>query len=1118
MQPRRNHLFKLNPDHFLLLIIFLLGLSHALLYALIYPPWGLIDETQHFHYIQVIAEEQRLPIMWQDMLSEEIIDSVMASERYVITLGAPVMPSRDEITASERLDSYSYQAYHPPLYYTTLAPLYSLLSSNVLSKLFTLRIIGVIFSSLTLLVIWQSCRWLWPKHSWIAVIATLVVALNPERATSVARLNNDIFLEILSAISFGLLAFAIVKGASWRIAFALGLSLGLASLSKISAFIITPALLLGWGLIAFHQKSSWRVVVGQLSLILGIALTLVIPFLIRNYSLYNDPTGTQAFINQVGSLTEGSLSELLFIGVVDLFRNSWATLWDNAQVVSKPSAAFIHLALFIEITFVMVVIVRAWQTKHKQIASSAKIVIVVSTLTILLISASALAGYARGFLPVIQGRFLLPALIPAAWLIGFGLWLVGPKWRGFLATFLIFLETILGMSTLFFHTLPEFYAPRDVGFLGYWEQTIYLFTAQKGMFWDKPDFINIWSTGLVLIAFGVCLIIVSLLAIRTYGSPIHLTQLKAILNFLVAQQINPQSHSQQRATSLNWQIYLRNFIKDPLLWLSLILFVGYLGWIGQYPENIFWSLDEGGKFIHLQSILQSNNLNTNIPYPGQYLDTTLNFVPLFYWVKVDNQIFSWWPINLPLITLPFYQLFGWLGLYILPALAGATTAFFSGLLVRRISPDYQWVSWGAVLIVGLATPVTFYSTTFWEHTLNVVLILIGVFAIMNAWHTNRSQWIVLAGILLALATYLRTDTLATSFGVGVAMLVIYWRWAIFFGISYVLTSLLWLTSNWLIMGHFLARYWAPGDVSLNVSSTRLFLGFYDTGLWFIPYTLFNAPRIAAFSLGSDVLTIGLLLTILAIILPFISSFKYYLLFVYGGIILICSWVLFQTEGYRSVHGFLLIAPHIIFAVWLYRNQTNWRVSLFSTLLLNASTMYAIAYFTRGWVAAGGLQWGPRYMLVFYPLLVIASLVGLTKLWSVSPPILFKFGIVILYGISLLVGFGYQVRGVQAALETRQYYQQTQEAIQNLETETVVTNCDWLPMVISDLYWTGSIFDLSQDQNSEQTFEHWVNYARQAGIRSVCQVEMDLCELTPLHQIRANRLENSSGIETQCFVE
>lgn len=97
------------------------------------------------------------------------------------------------------------------------------------------------------------------------------------------------------------------------------------------------------------------------------------------------------------------------------------------------------------------------------------------------------------------------------------------------------------------------------------------------------------------------------------------------------------------------------------------LFGLYLALAAGRPAGIFWSLDEGGKFLYLQSVLASGDPRAPLPYPGRGLDPGLEAVPLFYWIKAGAEIYPWWPVGFPLLSLPFYQVFGWLGLYIVPA-------------------------------------------------------------------------------------------------------------------------------------------------------------------------------------------------------------------------------------------------------------------------------------------------------------------------------------------------------------------------------------------------------------------------------------------------------------------
>lgn len=61
-----------------LALLLLLAFLHGSLYALFLPPWGLIDEAQHLHYIQYIAEKQAMPVAGELYLSDEIVNSLFA--------------------------------------------------------------------------------------------------------------------------------------------------------------------------------------------------------------------------------------------------------------------------------------------------------------------------------------------------------------------------------------------------------------------------------------------------------------------------------------------------------------------------------------------------------------------------------------------------------------------------------------------------------------------------------------------------------------------------------------------------------------------------------------------------------------------------------------------------------------------------------------------------------------------------------------------------------------------------------------------------------------------------------------------------------------------------------
>lgn len=1085
------------------LLIVVLGILYATIYALVMPPWGLLDESQHFHYVQFIAEEHRLPVMWQDQLSDDIIDSIFEVKRYV-TLGSAQMPNREEVIVPGRLDSESYEAYQPPLYYLFLALFYPLGGQDVLSKLFFLRLIGVLLSSITLIAVWFSTRVLFPQHKWISIAATLFVALLPERVTSIAQVNNDVLLEVFSAISFYLVAVAIRKGITWRRTLLLAIVLSLAVLTKISALVIVVAIVGAWFFLGKHNFGYWQENIRHTFSIIVVVSISIVPLFIRNLRLYNDLTGMNAFITQVGGdLVQGSLSHRLAIGILDLFRNSWVILWDGLAVVTKPSATILFILLASILIWMIGAIIKAWFQKNILLSHN---LIEISLFALVLMSLSVLLGYVRGFFPTVQGRFLLPVTVPSAWLVGLGLWLTGKRWRGGVAGAFFAVELTLGMSVLFFHSLPNYYAPRTGGFLGYWQQTVYLF-GEQGFLWDKPAFVSFSLILSTLVAFATIGIIFLVWAIKKYGFPFRLTQkqFKKTLVFIKRKrcEIIPFISRDNRIRNKNQLAFfeqLKLFIRSPLLWVGVFFFIFYLGWISLYPPEIFWSLDEGGKFIHLKNIIATGNLSTSIHYPGGILDPKLEFVPLFFWSKINNEVYSWWAIGFPMVTIPFYRLFGWIGLYIMPAGFGAISSVLSGMIFRYLKPQYKWGSILVAVIVGIATPITFYSTTFWEHTVSSGLFLGGVLVILYAWKRQQYAWLFLAGALLSLATYFRTDTSVLFAGILVAFLIIRWRWTIIVGLGYFFSSIPWLLVNFVLTGDIFSRRELFNVISLK---TSLFPAVRETGWWFIPYMLFNAPKIGAFSIPKIILAIATMAVILAVIFSvFLKKKRWGIFSLYVLIIAISGWVLFQSQGYRSVHGALLIAPHVIFSIGYFFKKENFRNSPFPLMVLGMIIMYAIIYTLKGWVAAGGLQWGPRYLIIFYPLLTVAAMITIIDDYFSMKRQLFLMA----FGVAVIIGIGFQIRGMVSALQTRQYYEQTRVTVDNLPTKIIATDCPWLSMVMPEVYFDKMIFTV---EDSDRT--HWMNLLRLNSVDSFYYVKMDLCSLTPLEEIKKYRHQNPSGL-------
>ncbi|MBP7687999.1 MAG: hypothetical protein KA765_08830, partial [Thermoflexales bacterium] len=232
-------------------------------------------------------------------------------------------------------------------------------------------------------------------------------------------------------------------------------------------------------------------------------------------------------------------------------------------------------------------------------------------------------------------------------------------------------------------------------------------------------------------------------------------------------------------------------------------------------QPVFWSPDEGGKYLTLQQIAATGEWSRPLPYPAAPIDPLLQHVPLLYWLRVNDAIYSWWPTWFPALSSLPYQLLGVRGLFLIPMVSALLIGLSVYTLVASIS---QRAALGAVFAVLLASPVWFYGLTYWEHTLHSGLILLGFAAALRGVLTDRARWFAVSGVLLGLAFYLRLETVIFIGTLGLFMI----GWLIsrlrkrtasrsivvsllVFGVSVILTVTPFLVRNHLIEGHPLGR-------------------------------------------------------------------------------------------------------------------------------------------------------------------------------------------------------------------------------------------------------------------------------------------------------------------------
>lgn len=506
---------------------------------------------------------------------------------------------------------------------------------------------------------------------------------------------------------------------------------------------------------------------------------------------------------------------------------------------------------------------------------------------------------------------------------------------------------------------------------------------------------------------------------------------------------------------------------------ALVLAV-YAAVLGAMPKGAFWSPDEGAKFIGLHSVEWRGGLQYAIPYGGQRVDPEFAFYPTrcrfadIYPVRLDDGGVKFhWPIWFPLGSRPLVSVFGLSGLYLVPLLSGWLTALLAGHLMRawdaRLAPL-------AILSVGLATPIAFFSLTFWEHTLATLLGLAAL-ALVAAGRPRRTVTLWLVAPLLLGAAVLRTEMLL--FGAAV---VGAWfaagRWArpvepgsvagsgagmsgrrpfILLGVA-VAAALVLLFAEVLPERH----RWI-----LTVLPTYLFGSIAK--LPYLPETLTavlvdsqgnQAPVIA------DLWRYGVLAACVGVACaPLLRTRRREALMLLAALAVILefsAYLVARPEPYISLHGFVPIAPFIVLAV--YALPPAWRARRHAQLaVVSAAVVYAglalaaifVFLVRRDGIMPTGLEWGNRYLFTLYPIGTVLALAGLADFRRSGRAPLVKQAVTAAAAALLLCGVLLEARGAWMLVQSRRLVTAWQNTLR--DGPPVVTDVWWLPAAMAPLF-------------------------------------------------------------------
>lgn len=370
--------------------------------------------------------------------------------------------------------------------------------------------------------------------------------------------------------------------------------------------------------------------------------------------------------------------------------------------------------------------------------------------------------------------------------------------------------------------------------------------------------------------------------------------------------------------------------KFPLLVILIgVLFSLFLQW--HIQDEIFFSGDGGLKAL-LAKQFSTGNFHFDLQLPVESWVRELwnqglyPFEPPFAY-KIFGLYYITFPFTFPIITAPFYAVFGFRGLYIVPLLAtwslwfgfyGVCRHFKLGSIITSI----------AIATLIFASPLTMYSSMYWEHTLAISLAFNGlaILLVRGASEKFLARDAVLSGVLIGLSIWFREELLclagiisllvAASWKVNLEQLTLVAKRKAVFLLSLILTIALFFILNLIIYNH-----------PLGIHSIQLVEKFSLVDRFFKAYGIFS-------KITEE-------------------------LFTYFPTIYICI---------------------IYVALALFYKQI--KVPPVAKKLLLISTSFTI-FIPAFLPSDGGKQWATRFLLILIPFICLIAGIALQSIWKIQ---------------------------------------------------------------------------------------------------------------------------------------
>ena len=482
--------------------------------------------------------------------------------------------------------------------------------------------------------------------------------------------------------------------------------------------------------------------------------------------------------------------------------------------------------------------------------------------------------------------------------------------------------------------------------------------------------------------------------------------------------------------------------------LSLTLFS--LAWIS-FSSLAFFASDTGLRFLQIRELIAHRWQTFAIDYPARFLDPDLQYTPYYYaYSLIDNQVYLNISHFLPWLASFLYASLGPIGLSIVPVLGGLFTAvavYRLGVLAQIKHPHL--LLWATVF----GTPIVFYSLELWDHTLAAACAAWAVYGAASGIMNGRWQSLAWGGAAAGIGLGQRPEMYPFALALGMALIIVIWpqrqKWLAFIAGGIIATLPLWfLQYRW--VGHPFGMAFAPhffGYGRPESYPVQSYSGVPIPPAAKVGHLLFHiSPQtitlVAVFSLIIGVFTLVFSLRLPALRRP---------LWVWGGLSLtLLGYGMYAIHAESNMLiGLITTFPLIAFAL-AYVEQSHDGSGVHPIYRLTWTTaLLFLGMILAFWPAFGGDQWGARYLLPAYPLLLFTAFYSY-EIWSQKAERPYANKLRIVFIVLLSTSFILQAMGTRLLLLKHNEQIPLRNAVIELPAELILTNNLFFPSSMSSL--------------------------------------------------------------------